>query len=97
MLGFLYKQRRETGFQMWKREKLDSLDSTGLPHYIALHFNVLHRCFVFYKLKARPSTGKKDYDSLYRDRRFIVVAWNRTRVSPKYACIMSVQAALLGQ
>lgn len=33
--------------------------STGVPHFIILGFIALHRCCVFYKLKAGPSISKK--------------------------------------
>ena len=32
----------------------------GLPRFTALHFIVLYRCCVFYKIKPRPSISKKD-------------------------------------
>lgn len=31
---------------------------TDIPHFITLHFIVFHRCYIFYKLKARCSTNK---------------------------------------
>lgn len=32
---------------------------TGIPRFIVLHFIAHHRCFFFYKLKARPSSTSK--------------------------------------
>lgn len=37
--------------------------NTGVPHFNAPHFITLHRCCIFYELKARPATSKKT-DSL---------------------------------
>lgn len=37
--------------------------NTGLPHFNVPHFITLHRCCIFYELKARPATSKKT-DSL---------------------------------
>lgn len=47
--------------------------ATGIPCFIAFH-----RCSVFYKLKARLSISKKDYDSFYYDTCFIAVVWSWT-------------------
>ena len=38
---------------------------TGMPHFIVLCFIAPHRCCIFNKLKARPSTRRKDYNLLY--------------------------------
>ena len=40
-------------------EDFVGLFNTDIPRFIALHFIVVYGCYVFYKLKARPSTSKK--------------------------------------
>lgn len=40
-------------------EETKQFTDAGLLCFIVLHFIVCHRCCVFYKLKARPSTSQK--------------------------------------
>ena len=47
-----------------------SNETAGSPPFI-----VLHGCCDFYKLKANPSTSKKDYNSLCHDNCFIEGFW----------------------
>lgn len=52
----------------------------GISRFIiVLHFIVLHRCYNFYKLKARPSTSKRF--------RLALLRWSQTQhtISPRYA------------
>lgn len=59
----------------------------GILCFIVLGFIALHRCYIFYKLKARLSTSKKDYHSLYCDTCFTVVTWNWTSNNSRYASL----------
>lgn len=54
----------------------------GIPCFI-----VLHKCCVFYELKARPSPKQNDYDSFIAI--FALLRWSGTEpaLSPRYACI----------
>ena len=64
---------------------------TGIPGFTELHFIELHRCCVFYKLKARPSTNKKkkkerkkeNYNSIYSD---ILLQWSETKPTIPLRC-----------
>lgn len=55
---------------------------TSLPHFIVLHW-----CYIFYKLEARPSTRKKHHNLL-----FIMILslllWSgaKPELSPRHAC-----------
>lgn len=60
--------------------------TTGVPCLTVLCFIVLQRCCYFFspfKFKARPSTSKKDSNSLYWDTR-----WSGTKatLSPRHTC-----------
>lgn len=50
-----------------------SKETAGSPHFM-----VLHGCWDLYKLKAQPSTSKKDHSSLYCNPCFIEAFWNGT-------------------
>lgn len=41
------------------QEKTERKRVTGTPYFIELRYSILHRCCIFYELKARPSTCKK--------------------------------------
>lgn len=61
------------------------LSSTGIPHFIVFCFITFHRYYVFYKLKARPSTSKEVMT------RYIVVLallpWSRTEPIISELCL----------
>lgn len=59
--------------------------NTNIPCFIVHSFIALHKCCIFYKLKATPSQ-QKDYDLIYCHICFMVVVWNQTTISPRYAC-----------
>lgn len=56
------------------------LFTTSIPHFI-----VIHRCFLFYKLKTSPSTSK-EIDS---PPRLPLLPWTKPARSQRYACILN--------
>lgn len=71
--------------------------------YISLFWNigiswfiVLHRYCLFYELKTRPSTSKKEYDLLYCNSWFTVVVWNRPIISLTSSCTVIVLIYFIG-
>lgn len=57
-----------------------------IPHFIALDFPALHRCCMFYKAKARPSSSKKITTCFIAI--LTLLRWSGTKpaLSPKYTC-----------
>lgn len=71
---------------MWLMSHPNILYKYNIPRFIALRFAAIHRyCTFFYKLKAGPSMGEKDYDLLYCDADFIAMAATRPAISLRYA------------
>ena len=58
------------------------ISAIDTPHFIALCITALHRCRIFYKLKAKPSTSKRITICLIG-----VGSGTEPTISQKYACI----------
>lgn len=67
---------------------VDMFPSTGILHFLVLPFTVLQRCYVFHKLKARPSTKKKGYYWTLFIAILALIRWSVTEHagSPSYGC-----------
>ena len=79
--------------KMWYRNRHTRTDmqrNTSIPHFIALYFTVFQKCCISHKLKARPSSSKKDNGSLYWNAGCIMVVWSLTSVSRSYSCMIQL-------
>lgn len=79
---------------------VDDPKTTGISSFIALCFIELHRCCVFYKWEARPSTSKKkkNYNLLYYETCFIAVSvgsGTEPGVSQRYVYLLLNTSAAL--
>lgn len=67
--------------------------NTGRPRFIALLFIGLHRCCIFYKLKARPSPSKMIPTSFIAIPALSLVVWNQPHsISEVRLCLSPHQA-----
>lgn len=73
---------------------MNSSSFTGIPHFIALPYCVLHRYCVFFfflnKFKSRPSTSKEIRTCFII--RLALLRWCQTKptIPPRYACTESL-------
>ena len=68
-------------------KQTNRITGTGTPCCITLYFIALHRCCVFYKLKARLFTRKESTTCFIPTRTLLWWSAAECAVSPRYACI----------